>query len=225
MNNSMSCSGGRWCTRADALLGVEGIHIRSVTTTANGLVLHAETGETLSGCPACGVIAIGHGRREVRLHDIPCFGRPCGCCGPSASGAARIRTVRGTPSPRNTRWRDRGRNSPPGQWHGRPTRCSVSTPRSQPWPTSSASPGTPSGTRSRQRPENIHYSRATSPSAFKTRNLFHHQPRRAWLPASWTHIRDEKGTCMPRCRTSCRAGPGRPTPTRSATNSPKAPPS
>jgi transposase len=76
MNNSMSCSGGRWCTRADALLGVEGIHIRSVTTTANGLVLRVETGETLSGCPACGVIAIGHGRREVRLHDIPCFGRP-----------------------------------------------------------------------------------------------------------------------------------------------------
>jgi hypothetical protein len=29
--------------------------------------------------------------------------------------------------------------------------------------------------------QNIHHSRATSPSAFKPRNLFHHQPRRAHL--------------------------------------------
>jgi hypothetical protein len=30
MSNSMSCSEGRWCTRADALLGVEGIRVCSV---------------------------------------------------------------------------------------------------------------------------------------------------------------------------------------------------
>lgn len=75
MNNSMSCSCGRWCTRADAPLGVEGIHIRSVTSTGTGL-LCVETGETLSGCLECGVVAVDHGRRQVRLHDIPCFGRP-----------------------------------------------------------------------------------------------------------------------------------------------------
>jgi hypothetical protein len=35
----MSCSCGRWCKRADALFGVEGIHISSVTATGTGLVL------------------------------------------------------------------------------------------------------------------------------------------------------------------------------------------
>ncbi|QYF89904.1 transposase family protein [Arthrobacter sp. PAMC25284] len=72
----MSCSDGRWCTRADVLLGVEGIHVSSVTTSGTGLVRRTETGEDIIGCPDCGVVAIGHGRRQVRLHDIPCFGRP-----------------------------------------------------------------------------------------------------------------------------------------------------
>jgi transposase len=72
----MSCSGGRWCTRADALLGAEGIHVSTVTATVTGLVLGVETGGELAGCPDCGVVAVGHGRRQVRLHDIPCFGRP-----------------------------------------------------------------------------------------------------------------------------------------------------
>ncbi|WP_461175121.1 ISL3 family transposase (plasmid) [Arthrobacter sp. Z1-9] len=76
MNNSMSCSGGRWCTRADALLGVEGIHVSTVTPTGKGVVLGVETGEDVIGCPDCGVVAVGHGRRRVRLHDIPCFGKP-----------------------------------------------------------------------------------------------------------------------------------------------------
>ncbi|WP_444964457.1 ISL3 family transposase [Pseudarthrobacter sulfonivorans] len=76
MNNSMSCSAGRWCMRADALLGVEGVHVSSVTATRTGLVLGVETGVDLAGCPDCGVVAVGHGRRQVRLHDIPCFGQP-----------------------------------------------------------------------------------------------------------------------------------------------------
>jgi transposase len=76
MPNATSCPGGRWCERADALLGVEGIHVCSVTVAGTGLVLHVETAETISGCPDCGVVAIGHGRRHVRLHDTPCFSRP-----------------------------------------------------------------------------------------------------------------------------------------------------
>uniref|UniRef100_UPI000A6A8D92 transposase family protein n=1 Tax=Kocuria rosea TaxID=1275 RepID=UPI000A6A8D92 len=28
------------------------------------------------GCPSCGVLATGHGRRKVRLHDLPCAGVP-----------------------------------------------------------------------------------------------------------------------------------------------------
>jgi transposase len=76
MPNATSCPGGRWCERADALLGVEGIHVCAVTAAGTGLVLHVETAESVSGCPDCGVVAIGHGRRQVRLHDTPCFGRP-----------------------------------------------------------------------------------------------------------------------------------------------------
>ncbi|MBT2533918.1 transposase [Arthrobacter sp. ISL-48] len=59
-----------------ALLGVEGIHINSVSTSSAALILRVETGESRTGCPDCGDIAVGHGRRPVRLHDIPCFGRP-----------------------------------------------------------------------------------------------------------------------------------------------------
>jgi transposase len=35
-----------------------------------------ESQPTETGCPACGVIAAGHGRRVRRLHDIPAFGAP-----------------------------------------------------------------------------------------------------------------------------------------------------
>jgi hypothetical protein len=72
--------------------------------TANGLVLYVETGETLSGCPACGVIAIGHGRHQVRLHDISLFRRagaaavgqaPLALPGPGLSGE---HLHRGTPA-------------------------------------------------------------------------------------------------------------------------------
>src|SRR6478752_197472 len=104
MPNASSCPGGRWCERADALLGVEGIHVCSVTEAGTGLVLHVETAETVSGCPDCGVVAVGHGRRQVRLHDTPCFGRGCGCCGPSVSGAARTLAAREPRSPTSMSW-------------------------------------------------------------------------------------------------------------------------
>jgi len=40
------------------------------------LALDVETDQTLAGCPSCGVVAGGHGRRVHRLHDVPCFGAP-----------------------------------------------------------------------------------------------------------------------------------------------------
>ncbi|MFC7847097.1 hypothetical protein ACFUTU_01325 [Arthrobacter sp. NPDC057388] len=58
------------------MLGVEGIPTSSVTATGVGLVLGVETGEDVTGCLDCGVVAVGHGRRRVRLRNIPCFGRP-----------------------------------------------------------------------------------------------------------------------------------------------------
>ena len=35
-----------------------------------------ESAPTVIFCPACGVVASSHGRRTVRLVDVPCFGSP-----------------------------------------------------------------------------------------------------------------------------------------------------
>lgn len=70
-------SGASWCARTDELFGVEGVHVLDVCTGDDGaLVLDVETDQMLAGCGSCGVVAVGHGRRVVRLHDTPCFGRP-----------------------------------------------------------------------------------------------------------------------------------------------------
>jgi transposase len=37
------------------------------------LLLTVETDQTVAGCPSCGVVAVGHGRRVHRVHDAPCF--------------------------------------------------------------------------------------------------------------------------------------------------------
>lgn len=69
--------GGRWCARADALFDVPGMHIVGVARDAAGrLVLTVETNQASMGCPSCGVVAIGHGRRAHTAHDAPCFGTP-----------------------------------------------------------------------------------------------------------------------------------------------------
>ena len=66
-----------WCPRADVMFGVEGMHVLDVANRDDGvLVLDVESDQTLTGCPDCGVVAVGHGRRVQVLHDAPCFGRP-----------------------------------------------------------------------------------------------------------------------------------------------------
>ena len=53
------------------------MHLLDVHTDDDGVVrVDVETDQTLTGCPDCGVVAIGHGRRVQVLHDAPCFGRP-----------------------------------------------------------------------------------------------------------------------------------------------------
>lgn len=53
------------------------MHLLDVRTDDGGVVRVAvETDETVVGCPDCGVLAVGHGRRVQVLHDAPCFGRP-----------------------------------------------------------------------------------------------------------------------------------------------------
>jgi len=59
------------------LFGVEGVHVLAVTSRDDGtVVLEVETDQLLAGCPDCGVVAVGHGRRVQVLHDAPCFGQP-----------------------------------------------------------------------------------------------------------------------------------------------------
>ncbi len=69
--------GASWCARTDELFGVEGIHVLAVASRDDGtVVLDVETDQMLAGCPDCGVVAVGHGRRVQVVHDAPCFGRP-----------------------------------------------------------------------------------------------------------------------------------------------------
>jgi len=68
--------GVRWCARADALFDVTGMHVLTVVREPDRLVLTVETDDDLAGCPTCGVVAVGHGRRVHRVHDAPCFAVP-----------------------------------------------------------------------------------------------------------------------------------------------------
>jgi transposase len=47
-----------------------------VGAESHRLKLTVESHPTEVGCPGCGVIAMIHGRRLRRLHDIPAFGAP-----------------------------------------------------------------------------------------------------------------------------------------------------
>ena len=72
----MCGSGARWCARADAIFDVPDMHVLDVEIDdQQRLVLTVESGQLEAACPACGVLAVGHGRRVRVLHDAPCFGR------------------------------------------------------------------------------------------------------------------------------------------------------
>ena len=72
----MCGSGVRWCARADAIFDVPDMHVLTVEIdNQHRLVLTIESGQLEAACPACGVMAVGHGRRVRILHDAPCFGR------------------------------------------------------------------------------------------------------------------------------------------------------
>jgi len=68
--------GTRWCTRADAIFDVPGMHVTEVQVDdQQRLVLTVESDQLEHGCPGCGVLAVGHGRRRRVLHDAPSLGR------------------------------------------------------------------------------------------------------------------------------------------------------
>jgi transposase len=52
------------------------MHVITVDRRSERLVLTVETDADVSGCPRCGVVAVGHGRRVHEAADAPCFGTP-----------------------------------------------------------------------------------------------------------------------------------------------------
>lgn len=62
------------------LVGLDGVHVIAVAEQQGkrGRFLRVVVGSParIEACRRCGVVAEGHGRRDVRLVDTPCFGRP-----------------------------------------------------------------------------------------------------------------------------------------------------
>lgn len=72
---SCCCALGCYCDRCDLLVGLDGLHVTAVERDDGGaLTVTVESGGEPMGCRTCGVVAHGHGRREVRLVDAPAFG-------------------------------------------------------------------------------------------------------------------------------------------------------
>lgn len=70
------CPDPSYCESCDLLVGLDGFHVVEVTRLEAGLRVVVESPRQLMGCPACGVVVGSHGRRDVVLVDVPCFGRP-----------------------------------------------------------------------------------------------------------------------------------------------------
>ncbi|CCH79306.1 transposase [Nostocoides japonicum T1-X7] len=66
---------GGYCDRCDLIVGIEGLHVTAAERDDRGrLVVTVESEPVVMGCPACGVVARGHGRDVVELVDAPAFG-------------------------------------------------------------------------------------------------------------------------------------------------------
>ncbi len=59
---------------AEALLGLDGFKVLSVTEGEHELVIAVETTAAVTGCWDCGVQAECHDRVRVDIRDLACFG-------------------------------------------------------------------------------------------------------------------------------------------------------
>ncbi len=64
------------CAPACALFDLPDVHVLTIERHRSSFTLVVETVPSLVGCPSCGVLAVGHGRVPVLLHDLPCAGVP-----------------------------------------------------------------------------------------------------------------------------------------------------
>jgi transposase len=58
------------------MLGLPGLVVLAAGEYGGELELLVETTPSVTGCPACGVVAIPHSRRDHLVRDIPATGRP-----------------------------------------------------------------------------------------------------------------------------------------------------
>jgi transposase len=79
-DRARTCPDPSYCERCDVLVGLEGFHVLAVDQQRRRLQVVIESAPGVTGCRSCGVIAHSHsdshGRRDVVLIDVPCFGRP-----------------------------------------------------------------------------------------------------------------------------------------------------
>jgi len=69
-------SDSSYCARCDLLVGLEGFHVLEVAERHGRVQVMVESESEQMGCWGCGVVVQSHGRRNVLLVDVPCFGRP-----------------------------------------------------------------------------------------------------------------------------------------------------
>ncbi len=65
---------------ATALVGMPGFVVGEVSDVDGELHLAVETTVSVTACAGCGVRATGHGRRRVKVRDLPVSGRPTVLC-------------------------------------------------------------------------------------------------------------------------------------------------
>jgi transposase len=61
---------------ASRLLGLDGLEVVAAQVVSGEWQLEVQTTSTLVGCQGCGMQAELHGRRQVRVRDLPIGGRP-----------------------------------------------------------------------------------------------------------------------------------------------------
>jgi transposase len=79
---------------ATALVDMPGFVVGARLEVDGEWWLYVETTVDVVGCEGCGTRAVGHGRRRVRLRDLPVAGRPVMLVWANASGAAPTPTAR-----------------------------------------------------------------------------------------------------------------------------------
>ena len=67
-------------TGDDARLGLDGFVVVAAAEVDGELHQLVETTAARVGCPACGVVAVAHGRRRAWVRDLPSGGRPVALC-------------------------------------------------------------------------------------------------------------------------------------------------